>query len=197
MNLTKTNCLLSFIIVTYIICASKYIDHRDSIFYSQFYKLVLLIGVLMVYPYHQRAGIALLIIALITHLPVFKEKFTNLITTPPPDRIENRESNYEISKNKRLVDLEKIKEKKRKREHRLKRLLEQGHISPLEKDTIKEIEKKFEKDLDYLKSDNPYLHQYTDEGNPTDVGLLPKTINLEKSGLDYQSLVKEGHVIQF
>jgi len=198
MNLTIFNCFLSLIIVLYIICASKYIDRKDSIFYSQFYKLVLLIGVLVVYPYHQRAGIALLIIALITHLPVFKEKFTNLLgPTPPPNRLENVESNYEVMKKKRLNDQEKIKEKTKERKLRMKMLVERGHISHLEKEMIEEIERTFEKDLDQLKSDNKNLTKFTDEGDPVNAGLLPENINLENAGLNYDSLIKSGQVIRF
>jgi hypothetical protein len=155
---------------------------------------MLLILVLIVYPYHKQAGVIVLIIALITHLPIFKEAFTTLIT-PEPNIIENRESNYEISNSKRLIDQEKIKEVKKRREVRLNALLEQGHITPLEKDIIKEIELQFEGELDILKKDQPYLHMYTDEGNAVDVGLLPDKINLDD--INYESLVRDGQIISF
>lgn len=206
MNLTKFNLFLSLVIVLYIICASKYIDHRDSIFYSQFYKLGLLIAVLIVYPYHKRAGIAILIIALITHLPVFKEKFTNLMNstlTPPPNRLENIESNYNVMENKRtnttnkMNDLEKIREKKKERKLRMEMLVKQGHVSPLEKEMIEEIEIQFENDLLQLKSDDENLYKFTDEGDPINAGLLPKNINLDQTGLNYDSLIKSGQIIIF
>jgi hypothetical protein len=155
---------------------------------------MLLILVLIVYPYHKQAGVIVLIIALITHLPIFKEAFTTLIT-PEPNIIENRESNYEISNSKRLIDQEKIKEVKKRREVRLNALLEQGHITPLEKDIIKEIELQFEGELDILKKDQPNLHMYTDEGNAVDVGLLPDKINLDD--INYESLVRDGQIISF
>lgn len=194
MNLTRTNLLLGLLLILYIICSSKFIDKKDSIFYNQFYKLMLLILVLIVYPYHKQAGVIVLIIALITHLPIFKEAFTTLIT-PEPNIIENRESNYEISNSKRLIDQEKIKEVKKRREVRLNALLEQGHITPLEKDIIKEIELQFEGELDILKKDQPNLHMYTDEGNAVDVGLLPDKINLDD--INYESLVRDGQIISF
>lgn len=180
MNLTRTNLLLGLLLILYIICSSKYIDKKDSIFYNQFYKLMLLILVLIVYPYHKQAGVIVLIIALITHLPVFKEAFSNLVT-PSPNIIENRESNYQ--------------EVKKRRELRLNALLEQGHITSLEKDIIKEIELQFEGELDILKTDQPELYKYTDEGNAVDMGLLPNKINLDE--LNYESLVRDGQIILF
>jgi hypothetical protein len=140
---------------------------------------LLLVLVLIVYPYHKQTGIIILIIALITHLPIFKEAFISL-GTPGPNIIESTESNYEV---------------KKRRELRLKALLEQGHITNLEKDVIKEIELKFEGDLDILKKDQPDLDKYTDEGNEIDMGLLPDKINFHE--INYESLVKEGQIIQF
>ena len=37
--------------------------------------------VLIIYPYHKQAGVILLIIVMVTHLPVFREKFADFITT--------------------------------------------------------------------------------------------------------------------
>lgn len=77
-------------------------------------------------------------------------------------------------------------------------LEEEGIISPLEKDIVKEIQRQFEEDIDIIKTDDfSKLIKYTDEGDPINAGLLPKEIDSSKDGLDYTQLVRTGQVIKF
>jgi hypothetical protein len=77
-------------------------------------------------------------------------------------------------------------------------LEEEGNITPLEKEIVREIQRQFEEDIDLITTDDfEKISKYTDEGDPINAGLLPKQINPEKYGLDYNQLVRIGKVIKF
>jgi hypothetical protein len=187
----KFNLFLGCIFALYVLCASKYIGHTDSIFYSNFYKLFLLIGVLVIYPYNKQAGVILLIIVMITHFPMFREKFENLMSSTP-NKLENKESNYDITIEKR----KNIDEKIAKEQPRFELLKDDGLITPLEQSVISDIQRQFDDQIDIIKTDDfEKIATYTDEGDPINAGLLPKTIN--KSSIDYDQLILAGKIINF
>lgn len=197
-TISKFNLFLGSIFAIYVLCASKYIGNTDSIFYSNFYKLILLIGVLIIYPYNKQAGIILLIIVMVTHLPIFREKFENFMTPDPttitlptlsPNKLESRESNYDLTiKKRQKVDEEQA---------RLQLLNTEGIISPLESKIISEIQIKFDDGIDIITTDDfEKISKYTDEGDPINAGLLPKMINVKQSGIDYNDLILSGKVIE-
>jgi hypothetical protein len=187
----KFNLFLGCVFALYVLCASKYIGYKDSIFYSNFYKLILLIGVLIIYPYHKQAGVILLIIVMITHFPMFREKFENLMT-PSPNKLENKESNYDITIEKR----QKIDEKIAKEQPRFELLKDDGIITPLEQSVISDIQRQFDDQIDIIVTDDfEKIASYTDEGDPINAGLLPKTIT--KSSIDYDQLILAGKIINF
>lgn len=193
-----TNLILGLIIVIYLIVCSKYIGKKNTIIANNFYLLLLLICVLITYPYNKQIGITLLLIAMISHSPVFKEAFADYMggETPAPNELESRESNYINTIDKRKK--KNLNDKLNQEEKRMNILEEEGIISPLEKDIVKEIQRQFEEDIDIIKTDDfSKLIKYTDEGDPINAGLLPKEIDSSKDGLDYTQLVRTGQVIKF
>ncbi len=183
----KFNIFLGCVFAIYVLCASKYIGQKDSIFYSNFYKLILLIGVLIIYPYHKQAGVILLIIVMITHFPMFREKFADIMTSS-----QNKESNYDITIEKR----KKIDEKISKEQPRFDLLKDEGIITPLEQSVISDIQRQFDDQIDMITTDDfDKIASYTDEGDPINAGLLPKTIT--KSSIDYDQLILAGKIINF
>ena len=200
MLLTKTNLLLSAVLILYLLCCSKYIGKKNTIFSNQIYLLFLLICVIVVYSYHKQAGITLLIIAMASHSPVFKEAFTDFTDTVSnklyDNELENQESNYDISLKQRQ---NKVSEDKLKQEEPRMNLLEKEEIiQPLEKEIIREIQRQFEEDIDLIITDDfEKISKFTDEGDPINAGLLPKSSNLNYSSIDYDNLVKTGQLIKF
>jgi hypothetical protein len=203
-NITKFNLFLGAIFALYVLCASKYIGHKDSIFYSNFYKLVLLVGVLVIYPYNKQAGVILLIIVMVTHLPIFREKIEGFITatsepgtaslpTLSPNKLENRESNFDLTIQKRKGIEKRVADEK----PRMDLLKEEKLITPLEQKIISEIQRNYDDDIDIITTDDfEKISKYTDEGNPIDAGLLPKAIDIKASGIDYNDLIRAGKVIE-
>ena len=56
----------------------------------------------------------------------------------------------------------------------------------------------FVEDIDLITTDDfEKISKYTDEGDPINAGLLPKQINPERYGIDYNQLVRIGKVIKF
>lgn len=216
-NVPRENLFLGAVFSLYVLCASKYIGNKESIFYSNVYKLILLMGVLFIYPYHRQTGIILLIIVMVTHMPFFRDKieaFVGITETPKPTQIpsneisqsttppsqsnnlEDRESNYYLTIEKRkeqnLLNKLNIEEK------RMKLLEEEGEITPLEKDIIKDIQIKFDNDIDLITTDDfEKISKYTDEGDPINAGLLPKKIEFNKDSIDFKNLVRTGDIINF
>ena len=157
-----TNLILGLIIVVYLIVCSKYIGKKNTIIANQFYLLFLLICVLITYPYNKQIGITLLLIAMISHSPVFREAFVDYMgsETPAPNEIEIRESNYMDTINKRKK--ENLNTKLNQEEKRMNIFEEEGIISPLEKDIVREIQRQFEEDIEaiaWVKKEDiaPYL----------------------------------------
>jgi hypothetical protein len=71
-------------------------------------------------------------------------------------------------------------------------------ITPLEKEIVREVQRQFEEDIDLITTDNfNKLLQYTDEGDPINAGLIPKEIDPNNAGIDYNQLVRIGNVIKF
>ena len=219
-NISKFNLFLGMIFALYVLCASKYIGNKDSIFYSNFYKLILLVGVLIIYPYHKQAGVILLIIVMVTHLPVFREKFADFITsstqstqstpsTPStqtaltttdyeltPNKLENQESNYELTIEKRKEAV--INKKVDDEQARLKLLNQENIISPLDSQIISEIQRQFDDEIDLITTDDfEKISKYTDEGDPINAGLLPRVIENKRNNIDYGQLITAGKVIMF
>jgi hypothetical protein len=193
-----TNLILGSIIVVYLIVCSKYIGQKNTIIANQFYLLFLLICVLITYPYNKQIGITLLLIAMISHSPVFKEAFVDYMgnETSEPNELETRESNYINTIDKRKKD--NLTVKLNQEEKKMNIFEEEGIISPLEKDIVREIQRQFEEDIDMIMTDDfSKLLKYTDEGDPINAGLLPKEIDSTKYGLDYNQLVRTGQIIKF
>jgi hypothetical protein len=200
---SKFNLFLGAIFAIYVLCISRYIGKKDSIFYSNFYKLILLIGVLVIYPYHKQAGVILLIIVMVTHMPMFREKFTSVIAptsapTPtingiltgsgivPENKLENRESNYDITIAKR--------KKVEKEQPRFDILKQENIMTPLEVNIISDIQRQFDDQINIITTDDfDKIAKYTDEGDPINAGLLPRII--DRSGIDYDQLVIAGKII--
>jgi hypothetical protein len=202
---SKFNLFLGAIFAIYVLCISRYIGKKDSIFYSNFYKLILLIGVLVIYPYHKQAGVILLIIVMVTHMPMFREKFTSAPTsepTPTPtqtingiltgsgivpkNKLENRESNYDITIAKR--------KKVEKEQPRFDILKQENIMTPLEVNIISDIQRQFDDQINIITTDDfDKIAKYTDEGDPINAGLLPRII--DRSGIDYDQLVIAGKII--
>ncbi len=214
-NISKFNLFLGIIFALYVLCASKYIGNKDSIFYSNFYKLILLVGVLIIYPYHKQAGVILLIIVMVTHLPVFREKFADFISSPTsstpsptqtaltrtdyeltPNKLENQESNYELTIEKRKEAV--INKKVDDEQARLKLLNQENIISPLDSQIISEIQRQFDDEIDLITTDDfEKISKYTDEGDPINAGLLPRVIENKRNNIDYDQLITAGKVIMF
>ena len=219
----KANLFLGIVFSLYVLCASKYIGNKESIFYSNVYKLILLMGVLFIYPYHRQTGVILLIIVMVTHMPFFREKVEHFIsscneafvgssdrsesttvpTTVPTtistsnnNELENRESNYNLTIEKRKEN--NLDRKLNVEEKRMKILEEEGEITPLEKDIIKEIQIKFDNDINLITTDDfEKISKYTDEGDPINAGLLPKKIEFDRNSIDFKNLIKTGDIINF
>jgi hypothetical protein len=220
-NVPKENLFLGAVFSLYVLCASKYIGNKKSIFYSNVYKLILLMGVLFIYPYHRQTGVILLIIVMVTHMPFFRdqiehfisncnEAFTGITQTPsssttstptpspPPktDYLEDRESNYNLTIEKRKE--QNLFNKLNLEEKRMKILEEEGEITSLEKDIIKDIQIKFDNDIDLITTDDfEKISKYTDEGDPINAGLLPKKIEFNKDSIDFKNLIRTGDIINF
>lgn len=200
MLLTKTNLLLSAVLILYLLCCSKYIGKKNTIFSNRIYLLFLLICVIVVYSYHKQAGITLLIIAMASHSPVFKEAFSDFTDTVSnklyDNELENQESNYDISLKQRQNKVSEIK--LRQEEPKMNRFEIEDIIQPLEKEIIREIQRQFEEDIDLIITDDfEKISKFTDEGDPINAGLLPKSSNLNYSSIDYDNLVKTGQLIKF
>lgn len=215
-NVPRENLFLGAVFSLYVLCASKYIGNKESIFYSNVYKLILLMGVLFIYPYHRQTGVILLIIVMVTHMPFFREKVEHFIgvsetpssstssstitptstPTTTSNDLEDRESNYYLT-------IEKRKDKNLLKNlnvegHRMKLLQEEGEITPLEKDIIKDIQIKFDNDIDLITTDDfEKISKYTDEGDPINAGLLPKKIEFDKESIDFKNLIRTGDIINF
>lgn len=200
MLLTKTNLLLSAVLILYLLCCSKYVGKKNTIFSNQIYLLFLLICVIIVYSYHKQAGITLLIIAMASHSPVFKEAFSDFTDTVSnkinSNKLENQESNYSISLEQRKN--QQIEKKLNEEEPRMNLLEKQDIIQPLEKEIIREIQRQFEEDIDLIITDDfEKISKFTDEGDPVNAGLLPKTTQTNYNNIDYDNLVKTGKLIKF
>ena len=135
-----------------------------------------------------------------SHSPVFKEAFSGFTDTVSnklyDNELENQESNYDISLKQRQ---NKVSEDKLKQEEPRMNLLEKEEIiQPLEKEIIREIQRQFEEDIDLIITDDfEKISKFTDEGDPINAGLLPKSSNLNYSSIDYDNLVKTGQLIKF
>lgn len=197
MLLTKINIFLAGVLIAYIVCCSKYIGQKNTVFTNQLYLLFLLICVIIIYPYHKQAGITLLLIVMISKSPVFLENFeTATQQTPIPNELESIESNYNQTIDKRRQ--QSLETKLQMEDTRMNLLEEEGNITPLEKELVREIQRQFEEDIDLITTDDfEKISKYTDEGDPINAGLLPKQINPEKYGIDYNQLVRIGKVIKF
>jgi hypothetical protein len=198
MLLTKTNIFLAGVLVAYLVCCSKYIGTKNHIFTNQIYLLILLICVIIIYPYNKQAGITLLLIVMISKSPVFLEQFesSSPTSTPTPNELESIESNYNQTIDKRRQ--QSLDEKLSKEDTRMNLLEEEGNITPLEREIVREIQRQFEEDIDLITTDDfEKISKYTDEGDPINAGLLPKEINQDKYGIDYNQLVRIGKVIKF
>jgi hypothetical protein len=108
------------------------------------------------------------------------------------------ESNYQSLDILKTNDLNNKTDEQRNQKLLLKRLellSKNNEITPLEKDIVFEIQKSFGLDLDILKTnDFKTISQYTDEGEPSSVGL---PIPIDESLLDYNRLVVENKIIDF
>ncbi len=196
MLLTKTNIFLAGVLIAYLVCCSKYIGKKHNVFTNQLYLLFLLICVIIIYPYHKQAGITLLLIVMISKSPVFLENFETPSETPKPNELESIESNYNQTIDKRRQ--QSLEDKLQSENTRMNLLEEEGNITPLEKEIVREIQRQFEEDIDLITTDDfEKISKYTDEGDPINAGLLPKQINPEKYGIDYNQLVRIGKVIKF
>jgi hypothetical protein len=197
MLLTKINIFLAGVLIAYIVCCSKYIGQKNTVFTNQLYLLFLLICVIIIYPYHKQAGITLLLIVMISKSPVFLENFeTETQQTPIPNELESIESNYNQTIDKRRQ--QSLETKLQMEDTRMNLLEEEGNITPLEKEIVREIQRQFEEDIDLITTDDfEKISKYTDEGDPINAGLLPKQINPERYGIDYNQLVRIGKVIKF
>ena len=217
-NVPRENLFLGAVFSLYVLCASKYIGNKESIFYSNVYKLILLMGVLFIYPYHRQTGVILLIIVMVTHMPFFREKVEHFISncteafigvshppTPPiptpttainTNNLEDRESNYYLTIEKRKE--QNLQQKLNIEGQRMKLLNEEGEITSLEKDIIKDIQIKFDNDIDLITTDDfQKISKYTDEGDPINAGLLPKKIEFYKESIDFKNLIRTGDIINF
>ena len=195
MLLTKTNIFLALVLITYLVVCSKYIGCRQNLFKNQIYLLILLICVIIIYPYHKQTGITLLLIAMISNSPVFKEAFSDFNPTSD-NELENRESNFNLSIEKRK-DLT-LDNKLKQQDARMKLLEDQEIITPLETEIVREVQRQFVEDIDLITTDDfSKLLKYTDEGDPINAGLLPKEIDQKREGIDYNQLVRIGSVVKF
>jgi len=199
MIFTRTNLILGLILVIYLVCCSKYIGKKNTIIANQFYLLFLLLCVLIIYPYNKQIGITLLLIAMISHSPVFTEAYTDFLGYDKEmdnNELESRESNFINTIEKRRQKA--LENKLSQEENRMNLLEEEGIISPLEKEIVREIQRQFEEDIDLITTDDfEKLLKYTDEGDPINAGLLPKEINPQQTSIDYNQLVRTGQVIRF
>lgn len=217
-NVPRENLFLGAVFSLYVLCASKYIGNKESIFYSNVYKLILLMGVLFIYPYHRQTGVILLIIVMVTHMPFFREKVEHFIsncteafigvsetpassiptptTTINTNNLEDRESNYYLTIEKRKE--QNLQQKLNIEGQRMKLLNEEGEITSLEKDISKDIQIKFDNDIDLITTDDfQKISKYTDEGDPINAGLLPKKIEFDKESIDFKNLIRTGDIINF
>jgi hypothetical protein len=197
MILTRTNIILGVVLVTYLVICSKYIGCKNTLIKNQLYLLILLICVIIIYPYHKQAGITLLLIAMISNSPVFKEAYVDFMGSDNYNKLENTESNFEQTLEKRKqISLDKGLEKQ---DARMKLLEDQEIITPLESEIVREVQRQFEEDIDLITTDNfNRLLEYTDEGDPINAGLVPNEINpTNNTSIDYNQLVRIGNVIKF
>ncbi len=199
MILTRTNIFLGLVLITYLVICSKYIGCKNNLFKNQIYLLILLICVIIIYPYHQQAGITLLLIAMISNSPVFKEAYTDFMngsTNTDINKLESTESNFQQTIEKRRQ--KNLDYNLEKQDLRMLLLEKEEIITPLEKEIVREVQRQFEEDIDLITTDNfNKLLQYTDEGDPINAGLIPKDIDPNNSGIDYNQLVRIGNVIKF
>lgn len=212
---TYFNVFLGIIFALFILFASKHIGDKKSILFNNYFKLFLLVSILIVYPYNKQFGVILLIIVIVLQSALFKERFVDFIATPTPtptpfvtestektyeeNKLEKIESNYNASIKKRtqdnLMDAKKLREIQDKR---LTLYQDEGLLEPLEKKMIEEIQQKFNDDIDLLTTDDfKKISQYTDEGDPINAGLLPVEIDPQKAGINYEDLIKTGEIIKF
>jgi hypothetical protein len=200
MILTRTNIFLGLVLITYLVICSKYIGCKNNLFRNQIYLLILLICVIIIYPYHQQAGITLLLIAMISNSPVFKEAYIDFMdgstNNTNLNTLENTESNFQQTIEKRRQ--KNLDQNLEKQDPRMLLLEKEEIITPLEKEIVREVQRQFEEDIDLITTDNfNKLLQYTDEGDPINAGLIPKDIDPNNSGIDYNQLVRIGNVIKF
>jgi hypothetical protein len=196
MILNKTNIFLALVLVTYLVVCSKYVGCKNNLFKNQIYLLILLICVIIIYPYHRQAGITLLLIAIISNSPVFKEAYADYMGDQNVNKLENIESNFNQTLEKRKqISLNTNLDNQ---EPRMLLLEKEDIITPLEKEIVREVQRQFEEDIDLITTDNfNKLLQYTDEGDPINAGLIPKEIDPNNAGIDYNQLVRIGNVIKF
>jgi hypothetical protein len=195
MLLTKINIFLGLVLITYLVVCSKYIGCRGNLFKNQIYLLILLICVIIIYPYHKQTGITLLLIAMISNSPVFKEAFSDFNPTSD-NELENRESNFKLSIEKRKD--QSREEQLKKQDPRMNLLEDQEIITPLEKEIVREVQRQFEEDIDLITTDDfSKLLKYTDEGDPINAGLLPKVVDPKNASIDYNQLVRIGSIVKF
>ncbi len=220
---TYLNIILGIFFASFILFASKHIDDKKSVLFNNYFKLFLLIGILIIYPYNKQIGIIILIIVIVLQSSLFKERFVDFITPQPlkssvyptptytsssnnvsekkieENELEKIESNYKVSIDKRKKEKEQDGVKNKIiQDKRLNMYQDEGLINPLEKKVIDEIQQKFNDNIGLLKTDDfKKISQYTDEGDPINAGLLPLEIDSEKAGINYEDLVKSGEIIKF
>ena len=207
---TYINIFLGSIFALFILFASNHIGDKKSILFNNYFKLFLLISILIIYPYSKQTGVILLIIVIVLQSALFKERFVDFMSPTSQtnnninqeveeNELEKRESNYQASIEKRKQELS-IDAKKNKdiQDKRLKMFQDQGLLDPLEKRVIEEIQQKFDDNIDLLTTDDfKKISKYTDEGDPINAGLLPLEIDPIKAGINYEDLIKTGEIIKF
>ncbi len=196
------NVFLGIIFASFILFASKHIGDKKSILFNNYFKLFLLISVLIIYPYNKQAGIIILIIVIVLQSALFKEKFIDFMSSTDNENdneLEKIESNYNDTIKKRKQDKENdAKKNKESQEKRLNMYQDEGLIDPLEKAVIEEIQQKFNADIDLLSTDDfKTIAKYTNEGDPINAGLLPEEIDPARAGINYEDLIKTGEIIKF
>jgi hypothetical protein len=192
------NIFLGIIFASFILFASKHIGDKKSILFNNYFKLFLLSGILIIYPYNKQAGIIILIIVIVLQSALFKEKFIDFVSTTD-NELEKIESNYNATIVKRKQEKgDDAKKNKESQDRRLNMYQDEGLIDPLEKAVIEEIQQKFNADIDLLSTDDfKTIAKYTDEGDPINAGLLPEEIEPDKAGINYEDLIKTGEIIKF
>jgi hypothetical protein len=162
---TYLNIFLGILFATFILFASKHIGDKKSILFNNYFKLLLLISILIIYPYNKQAGVIILIIVIVLQSAIFKERFEDFISSKSNEdnednedndnELEKIESNYNDSIKKRKINSEEDATKNKKtQEKRLKMYQDEGLIDPLEKKVIEEIQQKFNDNIDLLTTDD-------------------------------------------